>query len=340
MNKSPQGEPANILVTGGAGYVGSHACKALAATGYRPVVYDDLVTGHPFAVRWGPFEHGDVLDRARLDEVIARYRPAAILHFAAFAYVRESIVQPGRYWRNNVQGSLTLLEAARDAGVTDIVFSSSCAVFGVPARTPIDEDAPKAPISPYGATKLVVETMLADFARAHGTRWTALRYFNAAGCDPDGEIGELHDPETHLIPLALEVAAGERPRLTIFGDDHATPDGTCVRDYVHVSDLARAHVLALRRLREGGAPGAFNLGVGRGYSVREVIDEVRAVTGASLPVEIAPRQPGDPPILLADPARAARALGWSPQIPELSDIIRTAWNWRRFKTRARQCVFA
>ncbi|MFC3071456.1 UDP-glucose 4-epimerase GalE [Phenylobacterium soli] len=339
--KGEAGEGAGtVLVTGGAGYVGSHACKALAAAGFRPVVYDNLVTGHPFAVKWGPFEHGDVLDRSRLDEVIARHRPRAILHFAAFAYVRESMADPGRYWRNNVQGSLTLLEAARDAGVRDIVFSSSCAVFGIPAATPIGEDAPRAPISPYGATKLTVETMLQDFGRAHGTRWVALRYFNAAGCDPDGEIGELHDPETHLIPLALEVAAGERPRLTVFGADHPTPDGTCVRDYVHVADLARAHVAALQRLEAGMASAAFNLGVGRGYSVREVIETVRAVTGAETPFTVAPRQAGDPPILIADPTRAAGALGWAPQLPELSDIVRTAWNWRGAKQDARQCVLA
>lgn len=333
-------EPANILVTGGAGYVGSHACKALAGAGWRPITYDNLVNGHSASVRWGPFEHGDILDRTRLDEVIARHRPAAILHFAAFAYVRESIAQPAKYFRNNVQGSLNLLEAAKDAGVRKLVYSSSCAVFGAPAVNPIAEDAPKSPLSPYGASKLMVEMMLQDFGRAHDLAWTALRYFNAAGCDPDGELGEQHAPETHVIPLALAAAAGEQPRFVIHGSDYETPDGTCVRDYVHVSDLAEAHVRALELMESGRGAGALNLGVGRGYSVREVLDTVRRVTGRETPCAVGPRQPGDPPILVSDPRRAARVLGWEPQMPELAEIVRTAWEWRLKQKEARQCVVA
>jgi UDP-arabinose 4-epimerase len=332
--------PGNILVTGGAGYIGSHTCKALAAAGWRPIAYDNLVNGHAGAVRWGPFEHGDVLDRTRLDEVLAKHRTEAIIHFAAFAYVRESIAEPAKYYRNNVQGSLTLLEAAQDAGIRKVVYSSSCAVFGSPGITPITEDAVKSPVSPYGASKLMVETMLRDFERAHGLEWTALRYFNAAGCDPDGEIGEQHDPETHIIPLALSVAARQRPSFTIHGADYDTPDGTCVRDYVHVSDLARAHVHALERLEAGPGAGALNLGVGRGYSVREVLQTVRDVTGCDVPVTVGPRQEGDPPILVSDSARAERALGWKPRMPDLADIVRTAWAWRSAREGARQCVLA
>lgn len=236
----------NILVTGGAGYIGSHTCKALAQAGFTPVSYDNLVYGHRWAVRWGPLEEGDIGDRARLDAVLERYRPAAVMHFAAYAYVGESVLDPGKYYRNNVAGTLTLLEAMRDHGVGHVVFSSTCATYGEPERVPIDEDHPQRPINPYGASKQMIERMLGDFAAAHGLGWIALRYFNAAGADPNSEIGEQHDPETHLIPLALDVAASARPSITIYGDDYETPDGTCIRDYIHVSDLADAHVLALR----------------------------------------------------------------------------------------------
>ena len=275
----------SVLVTGGAGYIGSHACKALARAGYLPIVYDNLSYGHEWAVKWGPFQRGDILDRTRLDEVLAKYRPDAVMHFAAFAYVGESVTDPGKYYRNNVAGSLALLEAMRDFGIPRIVFSSSCATYGLPDRFPISEDAPQRPINPYGASKLMVERMLADFESAHGLVWTALRYFNAAGADADCEIGEEHDPETHLIPLVLDAASGRRPHVTIFGTDYDTPDGTCIRDYIHVTDLAEAHVLALQA-SEGGTSAAYNLGNGRGFSVREVINSVERVTGLNVPIHI------------------------------------------------------
>ncbi|MGI9421834.1 MAG: UDP-glucose 4-epimerase GalE, partial [Hyphomicrobiaceae bacterium] len=235
----------HVLVTGGAGYIGSHACKAFFQAGYTPVTFDNVVNGHEWAVRWGPLEQGDILDRARLDEVLTHYQPFAIIHFAALAHVGESVSDPGKFYRNNVVGSLTLIEAARDHNVQNIVFSSTCATYGIPDHLPISEDAPLQPISPYGASKLMVERMLADFSAAHGINYIALRYFNAAGADPDNAIGEDHDPETHLIPLVLDAASSRRPHVTIFGTDYETHDGTCVRDYVHVSDLADAHALAL-----------------------------------------------------------------------------------------------
>jgi UDP-arabinose 4-epimerase len=329
MKDEARSHAANVLVTGGAGYIGSHTCKALAAAGYTPIAYDNLVNGHMSAVRWGPFEHGDILDRGRLDEVITKYRPRTIIHFAAFAYVGESVSDPGKYYRNNVVGSLTLIQAAQDHGVRNIVYSSSCAIFGIPATVPITEDMPKEPISPYGMSKLIVERMLHDFQRSQGLNWIALRYFNAAGCDPAGEIGEVHNPEPHIIPLALEAAAGARRRLTILGADYATPDGTCIRDYVHVSDLADAHIKALKALEDGVTSGQFNLGSGKGFSVREVVETVRQVTKLDFPVDIGPRREGDPPILVSDAAHAHRVLGWNPAIPDLTDIVRTAWNWYR-----------
>lgn len=250
----------NVLVTGGAGYIGSHACKALSQKGYTPITYDNLVHGHRWAVRWGPLEVGDINDRARLNAVIQQYRPEAIMHFAAYAYVGESVLDPGKYYRNNVAGSLTLLEAARDHGIDKFIFSSSCATYGTPEQIPIPEAHPQHPINPYGASKLMIERMLADFGSAHGLRSISLRYFNAAGADPDAKIGECHDPETHLIPLILDVAAGKRPVLTIFGEDYDTPDGTCIRDYIHVTDLADAHLLALQLLDRGEESTVFNLG--------------------------------------------------------------------------------
>jgi len=240
-----------LLVTGGAGYIGSHTCKALAASGHLPITYDNLVYGHPWAVRWGPLEIGDLADRQRLDQVIQHYRPEGVIHFAAYAYVGESVKDPGKYYRNNVAGSLSLLEAMRDHGIPYLVFSSTCATYGVPERIPIPESHPQRPINPYGQSKLMVEQILQDFQVAHGIRSISLRYFNAAGADPDGEIGEAHDPETHLIPLVLEVAGGQRPHITVFGEDYDTPDGTCIRDYIHVTDLAQAHVLAVEALASG-----------------------------------------------------------------------------------------
>lgn len=318
-----------ILVTGGAGYIGSHACKALAAAGHEPVVYDSLVYGHREQVRWGPFEQGDTADRARLDAVLATHRPEAAMHFAAYAYVGESVSDPGKYWANNVHGSLVLLEALRDHGVDKVVFSSTCATYGEPSRVPIPDDHPQWPVNPYGWSKLAVERMLDDFHRAHGLRSVALRYFNAAGADPAAETGEDHDPETHLIPLLLDVAAGRREAITVFGDDYPTADGTCVRDYIHVSDLAEAHVLALDWLAANDAAAAFNLGNGQGFSVREVIDCARRVTGRPIAEIAGPRRAGDPPALVGDATRARAALGWTPRLADLDTIVATAWRWHQ-----------
>jgi UDP-arabinose 4-epimerase len=318
-----------VLVTGGAGYIGSHACKALAKAGYLPVAYDSLAYGHEWAVHWGPFECGNILDRARLDAAIEKHQPSAVMHFAALAHVRESVADPGKYYRNNVAGSLTLLEAARDHEIDQFVFSSTCATYGIPDQLPIRENAPQRPINPYGASKLTVERILADFGAAHGLRWITLRYFNAAGADPDSEIGEDHDPETHLIPVILDAVSGRQPEVTIFGADYDTPDGTCVRDYIHVTDLADAHVKALQALNGGLSSGAYNLGNGRGYSVREVVDTVHRVTGRKVPVVMGPRRPGDPGALIADAAKAKKELDWQPRIIGLDDIVATAWAWHR-----------
>lgn len=318
---------ANILVTGGAGYVGSHVCKALARAGYTPIVYDNLVYGHLWAVRWGPLEQGDISDRKTLNDVINRHRPAAMFHFAAYAYVGESVKDPGKYYRNNVVGSLTLLEAARDHGIDNIIFSSTCATYGVPEILPIREDHLQCPINPYGASKLMIERILQDFDHAHRMRSISFRYFNAAGADPEGEIGEFHDPETHLIPLALDAAAGIRPAINIFGDDYDTPDGTCIRDYIHVSDLADAHILALKALENGAQSDAYNLGNNFGFSVREIIKVSEQVTGSLIPVQILPRRMGDPARLVGDASRAKSELGWQPKLENITKIIETAWLW-------------
>jgi len=317
-----------ILVTGGAGYIGSHACKALASAGLTPVVYDNLSRGFEFAVKWGPFERGDILDQARLEDVIARHRPVAVVHFAAFAYVGESVADPATYYRNNLVGSLTLLEAMRSQGVDRIVFSSSCTTYGVQGALPISEAARQAPVNPYGATKLAIERALSDYAAAYGLRAVALRYFNAAGADPEAEIGEAHDPETHLIPLVLEAATGGAP-LTVFGDDYETPDGTCIRDYVHVTDLADAHVRACGLLNRDVGYCAFNLGAGVGISNLEIIAAARRVTAREVPIRFGPRRVGDPPVLLADPTKAKQQLGWTPRLSGVDDIIETAWRWRQ-----------
>ncbi|MGF1525364.1 MAG: UDP-glucose 4-epimerase GalE [Candidatus Competibacterales bacterium] len=319
----------SVLVTGGAGYIGSHTCKALARTGYVPVTYDNLSQGHRWAVGWGPLEVGDLADRGRLAQVIDQYRPVAAMHFAARLNVGESVCDPGGYYRNNVAGTLNLLEALRDAGVDQLVFSSTCATYGRPEWMPLTEDHPERPINPYGMSKLMVEHMLADFATAHGLRAMMLRYFNAAGADPEGEIGEAHDPEPHLIPLVLAVAGGQREAITVFGDDYDTLDGTCVRDYIHVADLAEAHVLALQALEGGGGSAAFNLGNGHGFSVQQVIETARKVTGREIAVIRGPRRAGDPDRLVGDASLARAELGWQPFYVDLEAIVATAWDWHR-----------
>jgi len=323
-----------ILVAGGAGYIGSHVCKALARSGYLPVCYDDLSTGHASAVKWGPLERGRLGDKARLAGVIGQYRPTAAVHLAGFIAVGESVVDPARYYLNNVAETVNFLGTLRDASVSQIVFSSSAAVYGEPRQTPIGESHPTWPTSPYGWTKLMVERMLADYAPAYGLRSVALRYFNAAGADPDGEIGEDHDPETHLIPLVLETALEHREEITVFGDDYDTPDGTCVRDYIHVSDLAAAHVLALARLQEQAEPSAevFNLGNGNGYSVREVIATAGRIIKRNIPTRMAGRRSGDTAILVSAAYRATAALGWTQRYADLETQIAHAWAWHKKKT--------
>jgi UDP-glucose-4-epimerase GalE len=320
---------ARILITGGAGYVGSHCAKAIAAAGHEGIVFDSLLFGHRDFVRWGKLIEGDIRDAAALDAVFSVHRFDAVMHFAALAYVGESVTAPGRYYDVNVNGTRTLLDAMVCAGVKMIVFSSSCAIYGEPDVMPISESTLPRPINPYGFTKLVCERMMDDFGRAHGLRSARLRYFNAAGGEPTAEIGEDHDPETHLIPLVLDAAAGIRPAVTVFGTDFPTPDGTPLRDYIHVCDLARAHVLAIERLLKGGETIAVNLGAGRGISVRQVIDTVRQITGHEVLAYDAPRRPGDPPILVADTSKARAVLGWAPERSDLATIIADAWRWHR-----------
>lgn len=323
-----------VLVTGGAGYIGSHTCKALAEAGFRPVVYDDLSNGHRWAVRWGPLEVGSLADTDRLDAVIAAYRPQAVCHFAAFIEAGESVTDPAKYYANNLGGLMTLLSAMRRATVDRLVFSSTAAVYGTPERTPIAEDHGLDPINPYGSSKLAAERMIGDFAAAYGIRSVSLRYFNAAGADRGGEIGEAHSPETHLIPIVLQAAVGLRPDVAIFGADYPTPDGTCIRDYVHVSDLAAAHVLALQWLDDNPGAHAFNLGNGSGFSVREVVDAGRRVTGRPIAVRVEGPRPGDPPILVADATRARDTLNWRPGSGSLDTQIADAWRWMNGRYRA------
>ncbi len=319
----------DILVVGGAGYIGSFMCKHLAAAGYSPVVVDNLSTGHRAAVRYGPLYEGDMADLRLLQAVFSRHPIAAVMHFAAHCYVGESVTEPAKYYRNNVASTLTLLEAMREAGVNRFIFSSSCAVYGEPEQVPMDEAHPMRPVNPYGRTKWMVERILEDFEAAYGLASVRLRYFNAAGADPDGELGEDHRPETHLIPLVLQTALGQRPQVEIFGDDFATPDGTCIRDYIHIADLAQAHRLALEKLLDGGAGGFFNLGNGSGYSVKEVIETARRVTGAPIPACVGPRRAGDPSRLVGSWRKAAAELGWQPRYPDLETIVETAWRWHR-----------
>jgi UDP-arabinose 4-epimerase len=316
-----------ILVTGGAGYIGSHTCKALAAAGYDPVVYDNLSQGHGWAVKWGPIVVGDLSDGALLRDALDKFQIAAVLHFAAHAYVGESVRDPRKYFENNLKNSLALLDAMLDVGVKTFVFSSTCATYGNPVELPITEDHGQQPINPYGASKLFVENVLRWYADAYGLRYTALRYFNAAGADPEGELGEDHTPETHLIPLVIAAAQGKIPHIEIFGTDYDTADGTAIRDYIHVSDLADAHVKALTRLVSGAPNLSLNLGTGRGHSIREVIAAVEAVSGKRVPALEGPRRPGDPAALVAGAARAEEALGWKPQLSDLPTIVESAWRW-------------
>jgi UDP-glucose 4-epimerase len=330
MDKQQQ-QP-TVLVTGGAGYIGSHAVLALKEAGYRVVVLDNLVYGHRDIVESAlevEFVHGDIGDRAVLDQVFATYPISAVIHFAAYAYVGESVTNPAKYYRNNVVGTLTLLEAMVQAEVFKIVFSSTCASYGNPHQIPIPEDHPQSPINPYGMSKLMVEQILEDFDRAYGLRSVRFRYFNAAGADPQGRLGEDHDPETHLIPLVLLTALGQRDHITVFGTDYKTPDGTCIRDYIHVTDLADAHVLGLQYLLDDGETSVFNLGNGDGFSVKEVITAAREVTGLAIAVEEGPRRAGDPAILIGSATKARKVLGWDPQYSQIEVILSHAWQWHQ-----------
>ncbi|ASR08483.1 UDP-glucose 4-epimerase GalE [Rhizobium leguminosarum bv. viciae] len=316
--------PRYILVTGGAGFIGSHICKALSRARMIPVTYDNLSTGHADSVRWGPLIRAELADAAALRRTLAEFSPDCVIHCGANAYVGESVEMPRKYYRNNVVGSLTLLEACLDQDIDRIVFSSSCATYGVPASLPIREESPQHPVNPYGRTKLIFEMALEDFAAAYGIRFAALRYFNAAGADPDGELAERHQPETHLIPRALLAAAGRLERLDIFGTDYATEDGTCVRDYIHVSDLAQAHLAAVNHLLADGGSLSVNLGSGRGTSVREILQAIHRASGCEVPVRYCARRIGDPPILFANTARAQAELGFAPVLSDIDTIIRTA----------------
>ena len=316
----------NILVVGGAGYIGSHTCLDLSNKGYTPVVFDNLTNGHPEFVRWGPLERGDVRDRRRIDEVLRVHKPAAIIHFAGLIEVGESMIDPVSFFDNNVSGSLTLLSAAIDAGIDKFVFSSTCATYGLPKALPLREDHVQFPINPYGRSKLIVEQMLGDLGTCKGLRSVVLRYFNAAGADPDGRIGEWHTPETHAVPLAIDVALNRRPVFKVFGSDYDTRDGTCIRDFVHVMDLADAHTRGVKHLLDGGESALLNLGTGRGTTVNELISAIEEISQRKLPVEYVSRRPGDSPVLVADNGKARETLGWTPKY-DLRSIIETAWNW-------------
>ena len=318
-----------ILVTGGAGYIGSHACKALAAAGYTPVTFDNLCTGWQDAVKFGPFEQGDLLDRARLDEVFKKHKPAAVMHFAALSQVGESMIDPGKYWRNNVSGSLNLIEAAADSGCLNVVFSSTCATYGEHDNIVLDENTPQKPVNSYGASKRAIEDILENFEASHGVKSVIFRYFNVAGADPEAEVGEFHQPETHLIPLMLDAIDGKRPALTIFGTDYDTPDGTCIRDYVHVCDLVDAHVLGIKWLEDKKGSRVFNLGTGNGFSVREVVDNSRSVTNRDVPIVEGERRPGDCTRLVSGSSRAVTELGWEPTRSDMASMIADAWRWHQ-----------
>jgi UDP-arabinose 4-epimerase len=320
----------NVLITGGAGYIGSHTCKELARNGYLPVSYDNLVYGHDWAVKWGPLEKGDIADTARLVQIIKKYEIRAVMHFAAFAYVGESVSRPDIYYQNNLSGSISLLTAMKETGVRQIVFSSTCATYGNPLELPIRENHPQNPINPYGFTKYAVERMIRDFGSAFGIRSVCLRYFNAAGADLDCQIGESHDPETHLIPLALAAAFGKRPALAVYGSDYPTRDGTCIRDYIHVTDLASAHVLALKALENDRfLLRAYNLGNGKGVSVQEIIASVEKITRCKVPCVYGERRGGDAAVLIADSSQSRMELGWNPVVTDIDAIIESAARWTK-----------
>ena len=318
-----------VLVTGGAGYIGSHACKALARAGHRPVTFDNLETGWRDAVKFGPMVQGDLLDRAQLDAAFAEYKPDAVMHFAALSQVGEAMKEPGRYWRNNVGGSLNLIEAATAAGCLDFVFSSTCATYGEHDNVVLNETTPQLPLNAYGASKRAIEDILRDFEAAHGLRHVIFRYFNVAGADPEGEIGEFHRPETHLVPLMLDAIDGRRDALTVHGTDYDTPDGTCIRDYVHVCDLVDAHVLGLKWLADDKGSDVFNLGTGRGFSVREVIDQSKLITNRAVPYVEGPRRAGDATKLVSGSTRAEAELGWRPSRSTMDQMIADAWRWHQ-----------
>jgi UDP-glucose 4-epimerase len=315
-----------ILVAGGAGYIGSHTCLDLASKGFTPVVFDNLSNGHAEFAQWGPLEKGDIRDRAALDAVFRKYKPEAIIHFAAAIEVGESVRDPGSFYENNVAGTITLLRAAQAAGVDKIVFSSTCATYGVPTTVPMDENHVQSPINPYGRTKLLVEEILRDLDRYQGFRSFILRYFNAAGADPEGRIGEWHSPESHAIPIAIEAALGRRAGFQVLGTDYDTRDGTCVRDFVHVLDLADAHTRAIQHLLENQTSHALNLGTGHGTTVKEMLESIKRVTGRAFDVQYGPRREGDSPVLVADNTRAKQVIGWSPR-HDLESIVKTAWKW-------------
>jgi len=322
-----------VLVTGGAGYIGSHCCKAFARSGWSVIAFDNLSRGWREAVQWGPLVEGDVADAEALRAALHRYRPDVVAHFAAYAYVGESVEQPGLYYRNNTVATLVMLEEMLKAGVDKIIFSSTCATYGVPQRSPLDEQHPQLPINPYGWSKLMIERMLHDFGAAHGLNAAVLRYFNAAGADPEGQIGERHEPETHVIPLAIEAALRRDRTFTINGTDFDTRDGSAVRDYVHVSDLAQAHVLAGEKLLHEPGTHVYNLGTGEGTTVKELADAVGRISGAKLDVAYGPRRPGDPPALVASAVKAQKELGWAPELSQIDTIIETALAWHRRQLR-------
>jgi UDP-glucose 4-epimerase len=319
----------NVLVTGGAGYIGSHCCKELHNKGYHPITFDNLVYGHRENVKWGDFYKGDVGNVKDLENFFKKYKIDAVIHFAAYAYVDESISDPQKYYLNNLKNTINLLHHLLNNNIKYFIFSSTCATYGNPEKIPIDESHPQSPINPYGRSKLMIEEILEDYNSAYGLKFVSLRYFNAAGADPDGETGENHYPETHLIPLVLDVAAGKSEAIKVFGTDYDTKDGSCIRDYIHVSDLASAHVLALEMMLDGSSGGFFNLGTGHGHSVLKVIENVSKITGINIPFISVARRAGDPPVLVASNEKAINEIGWKPKYIHLNDIIQTAWKWHK-----------